>query len=66
MPPSRSRWARSKTKGARDFVVKPAAPERIIVSIRNALDMKTLVKEVTRLKKTAEGGLSFDDLIAFG
>lgn len=49
--------------GARDFVVKPAAPERIIVSIRNALDMKTLVKEVTRLKKTAEGGLSFDDLI---
>jgi DNA-binding NtrC family response regulator len=49
--------------GARDFVVKPAAPERIIVSIRNALDMKTLVKEVKRLKKTAEGGLSFDDLI---
>jgi len=45
--------------GARDFVVKPAAPERIIVSIRNALDMKTLVKEVKRLKKTAEGGLSF-------
>lgn len=49
--------------GARDFVVKPAAPERIIVSIRNALDMKTLVKEVKRLKKTAEGGLSFEDLI---
>lgn len=49
--------------GARDFVVKPAAPERIIVSIRNALDMKTLVGEVKRLKKTTEGGLSFDDLI---
>ena len=49
--------------GARDFVVKPAAPERIIVSIRNALDMKTLVKEVNRLKKTSEGGLSFEDLI---
>jgi len=49
--------------GARDFVVKPAAPERIIVSIRNALDMKTLVGEVKRLKKTAEGGLCFDDLI---
>ncbi len=49
--------------GARDFVVKPAAPERIIVSIRNALDVKTLVGEVKRLKKTAEGGLSFDDLI---
>ena len=49
--------------GARDFVVKPAAPERIIVSIRNALDMKTLVKEVKRLKKTTDGGLSFEDLI---
>ncbi len=49
--------------GARDFVVKPASPERIIVSIRNALEMKTLVKEVTRLKKTSDGGLTFDDLI---
>jgi DNA-binding NtrC family response regulator len=49
--------------GARDFVVKPASPERIIVSIRNALEMKTLVKEVTRLKKTSDGGLKFDDLI---
>jgi len=50
-------------KGARDFVVKPASPERIIVSIRNALEMKTLVKEVSRLKKTASGSLQFDDLI---
>lgn len=49
--------------GARDFVVKPASPERIIVSIRNALEMKTLVKEVTRLKKTSDGGLKFEDLI---
>lgn len=49
--------------GARDFVVKPASPERIIVSIRNALDVGNLVGEVKRLKKTAEGGLSFDDLI---
>jgi len=49
--------------GARDFVVKPAAPERIIVSIRNALAMKTLVGEVKRLKKTNVGGLRFEDLI---
>ena len=49
--------------GARDFVVKPAAPERIIVSIRNALAMKTLVGEVKRLKKTTVGGLQFSDLI---
>ena len=49
--------------GARDFVVKPASPERIIVSIRNALEVKTLVGEVKRLKKTTNGGLTFKDLI---
>ncbi len=50
--------------GARDFVVKPAAPERIIVSIRNALEINTLAGEVTRLKKTKSGGLQFSDLIS--
>lgn len=49
--------------GARDFLVKPAAPERIIVSLRNALELTTLVSEVTRLKKTGKGELTFDDLI---
>ena len=49
--------------GARDFVVKPAAPERIIVSIRNALEVKTLTREVSRLRKKTEGGFTFDDLI---
>jgi DNA-binding NtrC family response regulator len=49
--------------GARDFIVKPASPERIIVSIRNALEMNTLATEVTRLKKTSEGSLQFNDLI---
>ena len=49
--------------GARDFLVKPASPERIIVSLRNALEMRSLVKEVTRLKKTEKGALTFKDLI---
>lgn len=49
--------------GARDFLVKPASPERIIVSLRNALEIKILSKEVSRLKKTSEGNLTFDDLI---
>jgi len=53
----------SMKSGARDFIVKPASPERIIISIRNALEIKTLVSEVTRLKKTAEGSLKFSDLI---
>ena len=49
--------------GARDFLVKPASRERIVVSLRNALEMKTLVGEVTRLKKSSSGELTFNDLI---
>jgi DNA-binding NtrC family response regulator len=49
--------------GAIDFFVKPASPERIIVSIRNALSMGALKGEVDRLKKHASGRTSFDDLI---
>jgi len=49
--------------GARDFLVKPASRERIVVSLRNALEMKTLVSEVSRLKKSNAGELTFDDLI---
>lgn len=49
--------------GARDFVVKPASPERIIVSIRNALEINNLAVEVTRLKKSSTGSLNFKDLI---
>jgi DNA-binding NtrC family response regulator len=49
--------------GALDFFVKPAAPERIIVSIRNALSMGALRGEVDRLKKHQSGRTSFGDLI---
>src|SRR6185437_2821559 len=49
--------------GALDFFIKPAAPERIIVSIRNALSMGALRGEVDRLKKHAAGRTSFGDLI---
>jgi DNA-binding NtrC family response regulator len=49
--------------GALDFFIKPAAPERIIVSIRNALSMGALRGEVDRLKKHTTGRTSFDDLI---
>ncbi len=50
--------------GASDFFVKPASPERIMVSIRNALDMSNLKTEVVRLKKRVAGQLSFDDMVA--
>jgi len=49
--------------GALDFFIKPAAPERIIVSIRNALSMGALRGEVDRLKKHTTGRTSFSDLI---
>ncbi|MBX9745818.1 MAG: sigma-54 dependent transcriptional regulator [Hyphomonadaceae bacterium] len=50
--------------GANDFFVKPASPERILVSIRNALEMSNLKTEVVRMKKRAAGQLSFDDMVA--
>jgi len=49
--------------GANDFFVKPASPERIIVSIRNALQMGQLTQEVDRLKKRAAGQVTFSDLV---
>jgi DNA-binding NtrC family response regulator len=49
--------------GAQDFFVKPAAPERIIVGVRNALSMGDMVAEVVRLTKKSTGRSSFDDLI---
>jgi DNA-binding NtrC family response regulator len=49
--------------GATDFFVKPAAPERILVSIRNALSLGALKGEVDRLKKHTSHRSTFDDLI---
>ena len=50
--------------GAADFVVKPASPERLEVSIKSALKLQALSGEITRLKKKSDGTLSFGDLIA--
>ena len=49
--------------GAIDFVVKPASPERLECSIKNALKMEALAGEITRIKKKVEGKLTFKDLI---
>ncbi|HYE43959.1 MAG TPA: sigma-54 dependent transcriptional regulator [Caulobacteraceae bacterium] len=49
--------------GAQDFFVKPASPERIVVSIRNALQTGDLVAEVDRLKKQTTHSTGFDDLV---
>ncbi len=52
--------------GAADFFVKPASPERVIVSINNALNMTTLKGEVSRLKRKRDGAMGFKDLIGSG
>ncbi|MFN4297112.1 MAG: sigma-54-dependent transcriptional regulator [Brevundimonas sp.] len=49
--------------GAQDFFVKPASPERILISIRNALQMGDLVAEVGRVRRQVAGRTSFDDLV---
>jgi DNA-binding NtrC family response regulator len=49
--------------GAQDFFVKPASPERIIVGVRNCLQMGQLSREVDRLKKHVSGQTTFADLV---
>jgi DNA-binding NtrC family response regulator len=50
--------------GAVDFVVKPVSPERLEVSIKNALKIEALADELVRMKASAKGELGFADLIA--
>lgn len=49
--------------GATDFVVKPASPERLVVSLRNALTTRALAGELSRVKRSREGTLSLSDVI---
>src|SRR5471030_3356556 len=49
--------------GASDFVVKPASPERLQVSLRNALATKALTGELQRIKRSRDGTLSIADVI---
>jgi len=50
--------------GAVDFVVKPVSPERLEVSIKNALKLDALEGEISRIKAAARGELGFADLVA--
>ena len=52
--------------GAVDFVVKPASPERLDVSIKSALKIEALAGEINRIKKKVEGTLTFSDLVLRG
>ncbi|GGE38658.1 sigma-54-dependent Fis family transcriptional regulator [Agaricicola taiwanensis] len=48
--------------GAVDFVVKPVAPERLQVSLRNALQTSALEGEIRRLSRRTLGRMTIDDL----
>jgi DNA-binding NtrC family response regulator len=52
--------------GAVDFVVKPASPERLDVSMKSALKIEALSGEIKRIKKKVEGTLTFNDLVLRG
>ncbi|MCC6983391.1 MAG: sigma-54-dependent Fis family transcriptional regulator, partial [Bauldia sp.] len=49
--------------GAVDFVVKPISPERLQVSIENALKLGALEGELARIKRSQAGTLTFKDII---
>ncbi len=49
--------------GAADFVVKPVSPDRLQVSIENALRLGALEGEIQRMKRSAAGTLTFTDII---
>ncbi len=49
--------------GAVDFVIKPVSPERLEVSLKNALKIDSLQGEITRIKRKVSGTMTFDDMI---
>ncbi len=49
--------------GAVDFVVKPAGAERMLVSLRNALNASALEGELNRIRHSRSGTLGFKDII---
>src|SRR4051812_41028892 len=50
--------------GAADFVVKPVGPERLQVSLRNALATRALEGELQRMRHARSGTLTFRDLVS--
>ena len=49
--------------GAADFVVKPVGAERLQVSLRNAMEKSALDDELSRIKRSQSGTLTFKDIV---
>ncbi|WP_088347660.1 MULTISPECIES: sigma-54 dependent transcriptional regulator [Rhodomicrobium] len=50
--------------GAADFILKPATPERVEASVRNALKISALEGELARVRRKLDGRPAFDDIVA--
>lgn len=50
--------------GAMDFVVKPAAPERLKASLTNAMRFEALKGEIKRISRKASGKLTVNEIIS--
>jgi len=50
-------------RGAIDFLTKPYEGNRMMITVKNALKISLLSKEVSRLKNEKEGHFTFDHLI---
>ncbi len=48
--------------GASDFIVKPAEFERLVVSVRNALDMRDLRQQITQMQRRGRNIYTLDDI----
>ena len=51
--------------GAYDFISKPYEAERMALTVKNALKLSLLSREVKRLKTTAEGTFTFEQMIGY-
>ena len=54
---------RAMKLGAFDYMNKPPEPDRIYISVQNALRLSRLEKEVSRLKRKEEGAFTFENLV---
>jgi DNA-binding NtrC family response regulator len=52
-------------KGAIDFLTKPYEGERMLVTVKNALKITTLSKEVSRLTQQHSGAFKFSNLVGY-
>lgn len=52
-------------QGVHDFLIKPVMPEKLMLSVRNALKLSNVNAELSRMNRKAHGALLFSDLIGY-